>query len=125
MSKTTYRFEDLHCWKAARKLAHRVFIICKTGELSKDWDTRSQLKRAAVSVMNNIAEGHGRFSDPDSIKFLDYAKASGNEVKSMFYLLEDVGYVSDSLAVELRKMADDAINLTGGYIRFILSKKKE
>lgn len=118
------RFEDLHCWKAARKLARQVFIISKNGELGRDWDTRSQLRRAAVSVMNNIAEGHGRFSDADSIKFLDYAKASGNEVKSMMYLLEDIKYIQADLANELRKMADDAINLTGGYIRYLLKRKQ-
>ena len=116
-------FVDLHCWQAGRKLAHHIFIISKTGELGKDWDTRSQLRRAAVSVMNNIAEGHARFLDADSIRFLDYAKASGNEVKSMAYLLEDIEYISNGTATTLRNMANDAIHLTGGYIRYLLIRK--
>jgi len=118
------RFEDLNCWKMARKLTFEIFQICKTGELSKDWDTRSQIRRATISIMNNIAEEHGRFSNADSIKFLDYAKASANEVKSMLYLLEDVKYIPNSTASELRKMADDTINLTGGYIRYLYKLKK-
>lgn len=119
------RFEDLDCWKASRKLAQAIFQVCENGALAKDWDTRSQLKRAAVSIMNNIAEGHGRFSDADTVRFLDMAKASGNEVKSMLYLLEDVGYCTLENLSDLHKLTDDAVNLTGGYLRYINNRKNK
>lgn len=120
---TVHQFESLDCWKAARILVKTVFQFCENGALTKDWDTRSQLKRAAVSIMNNIAEGHGRFSDADTIRFLDMAKASGNEVKGMLYLLEDVGYYTKENLTTLHKLTDDAVNLTGGYLRYINNRR--
>jgi four helix bundle protein len=122
---SVHQFENLDCWKAARILVKAIFQICENGAFAKDWDTRSQLKRAAVSIMNNIAEGHGRFSDADTIRFWDMAKASGNEVKSMLYLLEDVGYCTSESLSALHKLTDDAVNLTGGYLQYINNRRKK
>jgi four helix bundle protein len=124
MSKIT-RFEDLDCWKAARILAKNVFLISQSGPLANDWDTRGQFRRAAVSIMNNIAEGFGRFSDRDSLRFYDTARASGNEVKSMLYLFEDVNYLTPQTLTQLHKEVDDALNLTGGFIRYIQKRLGE
>lgn len=113
------RFEDLECWKAARLLVKAVYECSQTGELSKDWDTKSQIKRAALSVMNNIAEGFGRFGEKDSLRFYDIAKASAYEVKSMLYVLEDVGYLPNDQLSQLRKLTDSTLNLTLGWIRYL------
>ena len=83
-------FEDLKCCKAARILAKSVYQFSQSGPLASDWVTRSQLRSAALSIMNNIAEGIVRCSLKDSVRFLDIAKASCNEVKSMLYLFEDI-----------------------------------
>ncbi len=78
MAKVT-RFEDLRYWQASRRLVVHVYTVCKTGELSKDFDTKSQLKKAALSTMNNIdniAEGFARFHRKDFARFLDYSQSS-------------------------------------------------
>lgn len=116
------RFEDLECWKASRVLAKNVFLFSHTGPLSKDWDTRSQFRRAAVSIMNNIAEGFGRYNLKDSIRFFDTSRASGNEVKSMLYLFEDIDYLPTATLLDLHKQTDAALNLTGGYLRHLHKK---
>lgn len=113
------RFEDLECWKSARLLVKTVYEYCQAGELSRDWETKNQLKRAALSVMNNIAEGFGRYGDKDSLRFYDMAKASAYEVKSMLYVLEDVGYLSPEQRLQLNKLTDATLNLTIGWIRYI------
>ncbi len=118
------RFEDLECWKAARLLVKAVYTCSQTGELSKDWDTKSQIKRAALSVMNNIAEGFGRFGDKDSLRFYDIAKASAYEVKSMLYVLEDVNYLTNEQLDNLRNLTDKALNLTLGWIRHLTKTLK-
>jgi len=118
------RFEDLECWKAARLLVKAVYECAQIGELSKDWDTKSQIKRAALSVMNNIAEGFGRFGDKDSLRFYDIAKASVYEVKSMLYVLEDVNYLSNDQLANLRILTDNALNLTLGWIRHLTKTPK-
>jgi four helix bundle protein len=67
------RFEDLRCWQEARKLVKEVYLASETGKLSKDFDTKSQIKRAALSSMNNIAEGFGKYSSKEFIHYLDIA----------------------------------------------------
>ncbi len=113
------KFEDLECWKAARGLVKAIYEESQTGELSKDWDTRSQLRRAALSVMNNLAEGFGRFSEKDSLRFYDIAKASIYEVKSMLYVLEDVKYLSAERLTHLRAHTESTLKLTLGWIRYL------
>lgn len=122
---TITKFEDLKCWKAARILAKSAYLCSQSGELSKDWDTRTQFRRAALSIMNNIAEGFGRFSPKDAIRFLDIARASGNEVKSMLYLFEDIAYLPEEAVLQLHKEVDDAISLTAGFIRYLSRKSNQ
>lgn len=118
------RFEDLECWKAARVLVKTIYESAQNGELSKDWDTKSQIKRAALSIMNNIAEGFGRFGDKDSLRFYDMAKASAYELKSMLYVLEDVHYLPDEHLTNLRILTDNTLNLTIGGIRHLTKTPK-
>jgi four helix bundle protein len=88
------QFEDLECWRLARKLVDIVFEVCETGNLSRDFDLRSQLRRAALSSMNNIAEGFGRRKHQlELIRFLDYAQGSCCEVRSITYVLKDRKYL--------------------------------
>ncbi len=92
MSKVE-RFEDLRCWQEARRLVKEIYLIAEYGKLAKDYDTRSQLKRAALSAMNNIAEGFGKYSSKEFIRYLDTASNSASEVKSILYVLLDLNYL--------------------------------
>lgn len=119
------RFEDLNCWKDARILVREIYFVCEEGKIAKDFDTRSQLKRAALSIMNNIAEGFGRFNPKEFIQFLNIAQASALEVKSILYVLLDVGYLNEEKFNELQKQADDARNQILGLIRYLKDKPKK
>ncbi|MBL7809221.1 MAG: four helix bundle protein [Saprospiraceae bacterium] len=122
--KTITRFEDLHCWKAARLFAKHAYQFSQGGHLANDWVTRSQFRRASLSIMNNIAEGFGRFSTKDSIRFLDIAKASCNEVKSMLYLFEDIEYLPITTIQQLHGELDSAAKLINGFIRYLTNKSQ-
>jgi four helix bundle protein len=117
------RFEDLHCWQQARELVKLVYESCEHGKLSKDFETRSQLKRAALSVINNIAEGFGRGSSKDFIRFLDIAQSSALEVKSMTYTLMDLAYLEEEKITTIRLKAEETKSLTLGLIRYLRTKK--
>mgnify|MGYP001319155882 CR=1 FL=1 len=94
-------FEELMVWQDARMLAnivHLTFIDLK------DFSFRDQINSAAVSIMNNIAEGFERFSKPDFKRFLQIAKASCSEVRSMTYLALDFKYIDDTKASELMQL---------------------
>lgn len=96
-------FEELRCWQSARELVQFVFKLCDEPKLARDFGTRDRLKRAAVSVMNNIAEGFGRKSHKEFARFLEYAQSSAMEVCSMSYILDDLEIVSKDHALLLRE----------------------
>lgn len=86
-------FEDLEVWKLSRVLSNRIYAISNDGRFSKDYDLKSQIRRAAASVMSNIAEGYERGGNPEFIQFLSIAKASSGEVRSQLYLVRDQEYL--------------------------------
>ncbi len=94
------KFEDLKIWQRARALANEVYDAM---ENCRDFDFRSQIQRAATSVMNNTAEGFERRTKKDFAHFLDLSKGSAGEVRWMLYLAEDRGYVAAAAAARLRE----------------------
>lgn len=116
------RFEDLECWKAARELVNFVYEVSETGKLKRDFDTKSQFRRATLSVMNNIAEGFTRFSPKEFMRFLDIARSSAGEVKSMIYILDDQNYISKDDIQLLHEKTDKASKLTLGMLRYLRKK---
>ena len=95
-------FEDLRIWQEARQLVKQIYVDL---EKVKDYGFRDQIQRAAISIMNNIAEGFERNSDADFARFLNIAKGSAGEVRSMFYSAEDLGYVGEQIAADRRGVA--------------------
>ncbi len=96
------RFEDLWIWQEARSLVKEVYEDLNQGPGSRDFGFRDQIQRAGISIMNNIAEGFERNSDMEFARYLDFAKGSCGEVRSMYYTAQDLGYVELELA-ELRR----------------------
>lgn len=113
------RFEDLRCWQAARQLVKMVFLAARSGPLARDFGTRHQFQDAALSTMNNIAEGFGRFGVKDSIKFYDISQSSAQEVKSMLYVLADLEYIRKEQFEELRLKTDETRALTLAFIKYL------
>lgn len=93
------RFEDLKVWQESRILIGFVYDLLKA---NKDFGFKDQIQRASISIMNNIAEGFERKSDAEFKRFLDIAKASCGEVRSMLYLAEDLKYITVKEAEDLR-----------------------
>jgi four helix bundle protein len=93
---TIKRFEDLEVWKDAREFTKVIYQITANEELKRDFAFKDQIRRASISIMNNIAEGFGRYSNKEFRRFLDIAAASNLEVKSMLYLGFDLEYIAES-----------------------------
>jgi four helix bundle protein len=93
-------FNELICWQLARELRREVVRLSMSPALSRDFGLRDQIRDAASSVCANIAEGFGRFSHREFIRFLEIARGSLNEVEDRLTDVEDRGYVcSADLAV--------------------------
>jgi four helix bundle protein len=114
-------FEELDVWKRARLLVQAVYRISSVGKIALDWGLRDQLRRAAISTMSNIAEGHSRGSPRTVRHFLRMARGSAGELKSTLTAAFDVGYLAepafDELAAgtdEVRRLLTSAIRELGG-----------
>jgi four helix bundle protein len=106
------RFEDLDCWRNARELVNRVYVLTRDRELSKDFGLCSQMQRASVSLMTNIAEGFERTHLPEKLQFYNVARSSAGEIRSLLYVVTD-NYVR--LAPPTEKLQQD-INVIGRLI---------
>jgi four helix bundle protein len=82
------RFEDLPVWRAAVDLALRIYALTRDRYFSHPGDLRDQLRRAALSISNNIAEGFERGSTAELIAFLYIARGSAGEVRSMLHFVD-------------------------------------
>lgn len=90
---TIKRVEDIDAWKESRELATEVYRLTMIGAWARDFGLRDQIRRAAVSVPCNIAEGFARESNIEFNRFLAIARGSAAEVKTQIYIALDLGYI--------------------------------
>ena len=90
------RFEDIESWQVARRLTAEVYEASNQERFGKDFALRDQIRKAAISIMANIAEGFGRKGAPELIRFLTIAQASCIELQSHLYIALDLNYLEQS-----------------------------
>lgn len=90
---TIEAFENIDSWKKARELAGKVYKLSGSGNFGKDFGLRDQIRRAAVSIMTNIAEGFARRTNAEFANFLNYSHGSAAEVQSLLYVAHDQQYI--------------------------------
>lgn len=113
------KFEELDAWKRARELSSQVYAITKTGEFSRDFGLRDQIRRAAVSVMSNIAEGFERDGNKEFRQFLALAKGSAGEVRSQLYVALDAKYITQEQFELLRELTENTGRVIAGLMRYL------
>ena len=89
---------------------------------SEKYDLASQIRRAAVSLTNNIAEGHGRFHYPDQIRFIRHAHRSLEELVDDLNICSDENYLPADEVVKLKEQASGVLILINGYLRYLRSR---
>lgn len=109
---TFKKFEDIQAWQKARELAKIIYLTSGEGEFGKDFDLRRQIRRSAMSIMANIAEGQGRRTDKDFAHFLNMAMGSVAETKSHIYLALDLGYLDRSQFEDIYERIDEIGRMT-------------
>ena len=95
------KFEEIDAWKRGRRLVKSIYALTNEGLFANDFGLKEQIRRAAVSVCSNIAEGFGRRGNKEFIQFLWIAKGSAAEVQSQLYHARDLKYVQHDTAKEL------------------------
>jgi four helix bundle protein len=118
-------FEDLECWKEARKLRFhvKINILSKFPENEK-FDLTLQLSRSSRSIVNNISEGFGRFHYQENIQFCRIARGSLTETLDHCIIAFDESYISQDELLEVRKIYNKTLLLLNGYIKYLNTKKQ-
>jgi len=93
---TLKSFEELDCWKSAQELLVIVYEILGKEKIRKEFSFQDQLKRATLSISNNIAEGFERSSTKEKLRFLSFSNGSLAEVKSMLYAAKNLRFIDQS-----------------------------
>jgi len=106
---TIKSFEDLPVWKDARKFTNKIYNLTNKFPKEELYGLTSQIRRATVSIMSNIAEGFDRRSDKELSNFLSMARGSSSEVQNDLYIAIDLEYISqdefNQLYQEAKKIA--------------------
>lgn len=114
MANGIEKFEDIIAWQKARQMTLEIYRLFRD---SKNFSFRDQLQRAAVSVMNNIAEGFERKGDKEFKHFLYISKGSCGEVRSMIYLALDLNYISKEDFDYLYGFSLEISKILSGFIK--------
>jgi four helix bundle protein len=108
------QFEELIAWQRARDLTKAIYVATKQDSFAKDYDLSKQIRRAAVSVMSNIAEGFDRESKAEFHRFLLIAKGSCAEVRCQLYIALDVGYLQPQDFERLLGLTNETSRILNG-----------
>ncbi len=112
-------FEELNCWQAARKLANLVYQLTRNRLFLKDYRLKDQIIGAAISIMNNIAEGFDSQSNREFVRFLCYARRSASEVKNCLYISKDQGYISEIEFAKTNEILLSSKKQIDGFLRYL------
>ena len=115
MSK--YGFRELFVWQRAKELAVNIYKATEHGALDKDWGLKDQLRRSAVSVPSNIAEGDERETDRESVRFFYIAKGSLGELVTQIEIAKDVGHLSQEEISPLLSQCTEIGKMLGSLIK--------
>lgn len=114
-------FKDLIAWQKSHLLVLDIYTATKQFPKDEMFGLTNQLRRAAVSIISNIAEGFGRRTVADRVHFYDMARASLHEVQAQLLVAHDVGYLADDMhemldehSIECHKLLTGLINKTKG-----------
>lgn len=113
------RFEDLECWQRARAFRREVYRLSRSGEFARDFALIGQIRRAAISIGSNIAEGFERGGNRELIQFLSNAKGSAGETKDQLYVALDEGCITREQFDEAYAMGDSTSRLIGGFMSYL------
>lgn len=116
--------ERLDAWRRAREFALDIYrVVIPLMPKEEKYNLSAQLRRAAISVPANIAEGYGRFYYQSNVQFCYNARGSLEELISHLILAHDLGYVNDETLLELMLKANNLTKLISGYIAFLKREK--
>ncbi len=107
MAESLFSFEKMEVWQDAKRLVRAVYSLTSKFPESETFGLSAQLRRAVVSIPSNIAEGNGRYSDKDQVRFLSIAYGSLLECYCQLQLAKDLSYLAETDIEEVRPYVEN------------------
>jgi four helix bundle protein len=113
------KFEDLEVWQRAREITRSIYAISFDGTFAKDYALVNQMRRAAISILSNIAEGFERNGDKEFVQFLLVAKGSCGEVRAQLYVALDQEYVDGDSFASINNKLTETSRMISDLIKYL------
>jgi four helix bundle protein len=118
------KFEDIISWQKAFELSTLIYEVTNKEKFSRDFGLKDQIRRAAVSVVSNIAEGFERESTNQFVYFLIIAKGSAGELRAQLYIAQKQNYITQSEFEQLNEKVIELSKTISGFIVYLRNYKK-
>jgi four helix bundle protein len=120
--KENKSYTDLNVWTCGRELVKHLYLLTKDFPKEEVYSLTSQMRRAAISIPSNVAEGVARNHDKETIQFLHIAKGSVYELETQLYLAFDIGYIQETEFSNILLKVDECKKLISGFINYYRNK---
>jgi four helix bundle protein len=124
MDESLYKLDDFELYKIAREFRKRAYRLLKQLPPEEKYALANQMRRAALSVTNNIAEGHGRWHYQENIHYCRISRGSVDELIDDFNTCQDEGFGDQALVGELKVEAYELIRRINSYIAYLRKSKQ-
>lgn len=118
------KFEEIQAWQKAKDVTLAIYQITSSSEFAKDFGLKDQIRRASVSIMANIAEGHGRKTNAEFANFLNIDRGSVAEVQSHLYVAIGLNYISQQEFEELYQTLTEISRMILSLAQYLRSTAK-
>ena len=119
MSKDNYNYEDLVVWQKSMSLVRNIYQLTKSFPKEEVYGLTSQIRRAAFSILLNIAEGQGRKSKKEFTQFLMIARGSAYELNTALLLARDLSYLKENQYLWLRQQINEITKMMSGLLNYL------
>ena len=110
-------FRDLRVWREAKELAFEIYRLTDESAFSRDYPLRDQIRRSAISIPSNVAEGDERGTNRDAVRFLFIAKGSLAELQTQLEIAHEIGYLDSSALSSLDQRCNSIGKMLGALIK--------
>lgn len=118
------QFEDLDIWKEATDIAIEIYLLSEKGKLKNDFGMKDQIRRAAMSISDNISEGFEYESNLQFIRFLRYSKGSSGELRNKLYVLYKADFIEEEFYWSMHKRLIAMSKQISGFIKYLREFEK-
>lgn len=113
------KIEDIIVWQKAKSLTINIYKASNHGSFAKDFGLRDQIRRAAVSIPSNIAEGFGRGGNREFLQFLSISKGSLFELKTQLIIANEIGYLDDEIFSKISNEIDEVGKMLTSFMNYL------